>query len=214
MAKSNVKQLQAKDPSAEKGALKAIGGSRSDDFNKVLVNQAVQTLWTKHSDKEGIDRQYQAVIASLMGITPKDELEGMLAAQLVATHAASMECYRRAMLNEQSFEGRKENLTQANKLARTYTTLLEALNRHRGKGQQKVTVEHVHVHAGGQAIVGSVEQGGGVARRDEPHERAITHAPQCPLWSKDEKRSAVPVSSDAEREVSDARGPIPGGTER
>src|SRR5258708_25891945 len=27
-------------------------------------------------------------------------------------------------------------------------TLLEALNRHRGKGQQKVTVEHVHVHSG------------------------------------------------------------------
>ena len=26
-----------------------------------------------------------------------------------------------------------------------------------GKGLQKVTVEHVHVHSGGQAIVGSVE---------------------------------------------------------
>jgi hypothetical protein len=41
--------------------------------------------------------------------------------------------------------------------ARTYATLLEALNRHRGKGQQKVTVEHVHVHEGGQAIVGNLE---------------------------------------------------------
>ena len=28
-----------------------------------------------------------------------------------------------------------------------------ALNRYRGQGQQKVTVEHVHVHSGGQAIV-------------------------------------------------------------
>ena len=37
---------------------------------------------------------------------------------------------------------------------------LEALNRHRGKGQQKVTVEHVHVHEGGQAIVGNVESRG------------------------------------------------------
>ena len=70
-----------------------------------------------------------------------------------------MECYRRAMIGEQSFEGRRENLSQANKLSRTYTTLLEALNRHRGKGQQKVTVEHVHVHEGGQAIVGNVEGG-------------------------------------------------------
>ena len=55
-----------------------------------------------------------------------------------------MECFRRAMLREQTFEGRKEALSQANKLSRTYATLLEALNRHRGKGQQKVTVEHVH----------------------------------------------------------------------
>jgi hypothetical protein len=113
--------------------LKSIGGSRSDDFNNVLVNQAIQTLWTKHADKEGLDEQYQAVLVGLMGIGPQDELEGMLAAQLVATHAATMECFRRAMLNEQSFEGRKENLTQANKLSRTYTTLLEALNRYRGK---------------------------------------------------------------------------------
>jgi hypothetical protein len=65
------------------------------------------------------------------------------------------------MLPEQSFEGRRENLNQANKLSRTYTNLLEALNRHRGKGQQKVTVEHVHVHSGGQAVVGTVEAPGG-----------------------------------------------------
>ena len=44
----------------------------------------------------------------------------MLAAQMVAAHNAAMECYRRAMLGEQTFEGRKENLTQANKLSRTY----------------------------------------------------------------------------------------------
>jgi hypothetical protein len=38
--------------------------------------------------------------------------------------------------------------------------LLDTLNRHRGKGQQKVTVEHVHVHKGGQAIVGNIEAQG------------------------------------------------------
>jgi hypothetical protein len=52
---------------------------------------------------------------------------------------------------------RDSHLNQANKLSRTYATLLESLNKHRGKGQQKVTVEHVHVHQGGQAIVGHVE---------------------------------------------------------
>ena len=90
-----------------------------------------------------------------------------------------MECYRRAMLREQTFEGHRENLSQANKLSRTYAVLLDALNRHRGKGQQKVTVEHVHVHAGGQAVVGSIETPGGGDQRqseDQPHAKQIAHA--------------------------------------
>jgi hypothetical protein len=65
----------------------------------------------------------------------------MIAAQLVACHNASMECYRRAMIGEQTFEGWRENLSQANKLSRSYAMLLDVLNRYRGKGQQKVTVE-------------------------------------------------------------------------
>jgi hypothetical protein len=55
-------------------------------------------------------------------------------------------------------------------MSRTHAALVEALNRHRGKGQQKVTVEHVHVHAGGQAVVGIVEAGEGLRQklRDNP----------------------------------------------
>jgi hypothetical protein len=146
--------MDADDPYDLKGVLKRLGGSQSDHWNKVLIDQTVQTLWPKHSDQE---RQNRAALAGLIGIGPQDELEGMIAAQLVATHNATMECFRRAMMPEQTFEGRRENLNQANKLSRTYATLIEALNRHRGKGQQKVTVEHVHVHAGGQAVVGIVE---------------------------------------------------------
>jgi len=111
------------------------------------------------------------------------------------------------MLGEQTFEGRKENLNQANKLSRTYASLLEALNRHRGKGQQKVTVEHVHVHAGGQAIVGAVEAGGGVTSeyRDQPNAKALRHAPVAPLWGEDQEREPVPLAGDAEREVPPSR---------
>ena len=91
----------------------------------------------------------------------------MIAAQLVACHNASMECYRRAMLPDNSFDQRHGNLNSANKLSRTYSTLVEALNRHRGKGQQKMTVEHVHVYEGGQAIVGNVESRGEGSHRNQ-----------------------------------------------
>ena len=198
----------ANDPDDRKGALKNIGGSQSDHWNNLLANQAIQTLWVKHSDKESLDRQLRATAAALVGIGPKDELEGMIAAQLLAAHNAAMECHRRAMIGEQTFEGRRENLNQANKLSRTYGTLLEALNRHRGKGQQKVTVEHVHVHSGGQAIVGHVENPGGgdqAKSEDQAHAKQIAHAPQPTVRRADTEREPVPVASDAESPVPDAR---------
>jgi hypothetical protein len=34
----------------------------------------------------------------------------MIAAQLIAAHYAAMECYRRAMVSEQTFEGRQDAL--------------------------------------------------------------------------------------------------------
>jgi hypothetical protein len=191
-----------------------IGGSMSDHWNNILANQAVRTLWfSEKADTEEIERQRHATVDALIGIKPKDELEGMMAAQLLACHNASMECYRRAMIREQTFEGRRENLNQANKLSRTYATLLEALNRHRGKGQQKVTVEHVHVHEGGQAIVGSVEAGGGVAPKSKDQAHALSYAPGQTLRSTDPARDRVSVARDEERQMPDARRGFDGCTE-
>jgi hypothetical protein len=201
----------ANDPDDLKGALKKVGGSMSDHWNSLLANQAIQTLWLKHSDPEMRDRQMSATVAAMVGIGPKDELEGMMAAQLLAAHNAAMECHRRAMLGEQTFEGRRENLSQANKLSRTYAVLLDTLNRHRGKGQQTVRVEHVTVQAGGQAIVGHVETPGGGDRpksEDQPYAKQIAHAPQPPMWSADEEREPVPVTSNAERPLPTARGNV------
>jgi hypothetical protein len=189
--------LKAVDPSSGKGELKQIGGSQSDVWNNLIVNQVVRTVWTKNSDKEERNLQYEGTISALIAISPKDEIEGMMASQLIGAHNAAMECYRRAMIGEQSFEGRRENLNQANKLSRTYATLLEVLNRYRGKGQQKVTVEHVHVHRGGQAIVGNVQhQGGGYLSKSKEQPHAIEHTPGEEVRSEDTQRQPLPISGD------------------
>jgi hypothetical protein len=201
------------DPKDLQGRLRFMGGSASDHWNNILVNQATSSLWVAHSEEEEQDRQRSATVVALIGIRPKDELEAMMAAQLLAAHNATMECYRRAMLPEQTSEGRSQNLNQANKLSRTYAVLLDALNRHRGKGQQKVTVEHVHVHSGGQAVVGMVgDPGGGVGAKleDQPHAKQIAYAPRPPMWSADKAREPVPVARDAERAVQTARRKISG----
>ena len=85
-AEGNQPTIGAVDDSDDyRGALKRIGGSPSDKWNHVLANQAVQTLWLGNSNKEAGQRQCGATIAALIGIRPKDELEGMLAAQLLAS---------------------------------------------------------------------------------------------------------------------------------
>ena len=88
----------------------------------------------------------------------------MLAAQLVASHILAMDCYRRAAGGGE-LEPWREALAQGNRLTRTFTMMVETLNRHSGRtGQQTVRVEHVTVNDGGQAIVGAVatgEKGGG-----------------------------------------------------
>jgi len=55
-----------------------------------------------------------------------------------------------------------------NKLARTYATQMEALKRYRTGGEQKVTVQHVSVREGGQAIVGNVTQAGRETAPEKP----------------------------------------------
>jgi hypothetical protein len=189
-----------------KDVLKAFGGSESPDWNTVLANQVINTVWNFPATDDEKKRKRGAALCGLIGILPRDECEGMIAAQLIGCHNASMECYRRAMIPDQTFQGRQENLNQANKLSRTHATLLEALNRHRGKGQQQVRVEHVHVHDGGQAIVGNVEtKGGGVSKelKEQPH--ALAYAPGAPMLGPNAQREAVPVARDAERPLPDAR---------
>ena len=118
--------IQVRHPSEQTGDLRFLGGSASDAFNTILANQVTNALWLARADEDERQKRMSAAVAGLAGIGPRDELEGMLAGQLIAAHSATMECYRRAMMPEQPFEGWREALTQANKLSRTYATLLEA----------------------------------------------------------------------------------------
>ncbi|MCF1710273.1 hypothetical protein L0V05_15780 [Tabrizicola sp. J26] len=99
------------------------------------------------------------VMSVVRGIAPKDELESMLAMQMGAIHAATMTLARR--LNNVTSIPQQDAAERAlNKLARTFAMQMDTLKRYRTGGQQKVTVEHVTVNEGGQAIVGNLVHGG------------------------------------------------------
>lgn len=94
--------------------------------------------------------------------SPRARVTGRHKPRLGAIHAATMMLARR--LNHVETIPQQDATERAlNKLARTFATQMEALKRYRTGGQQKVTVEHVTVNSGGQAIVGVVTSGGGGA---------------------------------------------------
>src|SRR5262249_54292044 len=84
-------------PRWQSGELKPFGGSGSDTWNKLVANQVAKCLSTIGFTEEQRNSQFKATISSLIGISPQDEIEGMIAAQMIAAHAAAMECYRRAV---------------------------------------------------------------------------------------------------------------------
>ncbi|PWK56874.1 hypothetical protein C8D95_103106 [Silicimonas algicola] len=111
---------------------------------------------------------FRRALEQYESLAPRDGIEGMLAAQMIGTHAAALECLRRAAHSRERFADREQNLKHAQKLMALYTQQVAALNKHRGKGQQKVTVEHVHIEAGAQAIVGNVDSGAGKHNKASP----------------------------------------------
>jgi hypothetical protein len=121
------------------------------------------------------------------------------------------------MLPDQPFEAAQGLRKAAANASRTFVELLSALDRKRGKsGQQVVRVEHVHVHPGGKAIVGSVTQGPGGGVAAETAEEPRTSPPRLahdtslgtvlpPLRVADAERETMPRSGDVEQPLPDAR---------
>ena len=144
-------------------------GTESTERAMHLLNQLAPTVQDLKGDDAAFFNRLAVAMNSIAEFKPRDEIERMLVTQMLSVHESSMECFRRAMMPGQSFEGRDMNLKHAERLTAIYARQVEALDKHRGKGKQKITVEHVHVHAGGQAIVGDVT----AAKGDTPSPAAL-----------------------------------------
>lgn len=128
-------------------------GSPDIDFFKTIMSQVSSTL--PNGDSEEVSN----FITGLMhGLRPRDETEGVLIAQMAGTHNLIMEYMRRAMIPEQYLEAADDYTNRAYKFMNIFLKQIETLQKYRGKAaQQKVIVEHVHIHEGGQAVVGHIE---------------------------------------------------------
>ena len=140
------------------------------------------------------------MLAVIKGIEPRDQVEAMLAAQIAAVHMASM-TFARRLAHVDNIPQQDSASNAFNKLARTFATQAEALKRYRSGGEQKMTVQHVHVAEGGQAIVGNVNaptEGVGVRKKSEVQPHALGYAPGVAMPRQIEaERATLPSSGRA-----------------
>jgi hypothetical protein len=198
-------------------ALQQVFGTISTDFAGMMLGELADAVTT---DRDTIDEKtLNGSLGALHGINPGDEVEAMLAAQMVATHLAAMECLRWARAPGQTFEGRDMNLRHATKLTRTYTMQVESLKRYRSKGEQRVVVQHQHVNVTAERAAVQVNSGvdpapGGREAVSKPEEqphapekpRSVAFEPDTPLPCPDPARDAMPTAgSEREGAVPHAR---------
>ena len=163
----------------------------------MLTVQAVNASVRGGTDAKADQHITNGILAAVTGLAPRDEVEGMLALQMAATHNAAMEMLKRTML-DQTIEVSESLINRATKLLRTYTAQVETLNRYRNAGRQQVIVQHQHVGiTADKAVVGINAPGGGAGLSIEmeglPH-ATLADAPVPAMWGANPAGDALQVS--------------------
>lgn len=107
---------------------------------------------------DGLDEVNMSFMISMVqNLKPRDCVEAMLVSQMVSVHVMAMRCAQQ--LATACDPARQDSAARAlGRLARTFPAQIEALNRHRSRGEPAITVQNVSVGDGGKAIVGNVTQ--------------------------------------------------------
>lgn len=123
---------------------------------QLLAHQVSDSV---NAGRLGNERQRDMMECSLAlyaALEPGDATESLLARVAVATSNASMDSFSRAAQSGCHPAARDLNLKYGIKAALAVVELTKALDQHRGRHRQTVSVGQVNVQSGGQAIVGNV----------------------------------------------------------
>jgi hypothetical protein len=130
---------------------------RSENFRRGLSKQLIDSAWTFGKDPQEEAEARVGALETWRTFEPRDATEALLVAQMIGTHNAAMGYLHRASLETLPPEMCERAANKAVQLMGIFQNQAAALDKHRGKGQQKITVERVMVGSGGQAVVGNVE---------------------------------------------------------
>ncbi len=137
--------------------LRKVCGTKTPTVAFALASHVASLLvWNRPDPKRGLD-VLTTPAAFLAEFNPQTGVETLLAVQMIGVHEAATVFLRRAQPDTDTGDEADRNVNRAVRLMRLFNDQLGMLAKLKGTAsQQKVTVEHVHVHDGGQAIVGAV----------------------------------------------------------
>src|SRR5947209_1062579 len=142
---TNPKEAETSRPKKNLALTQEATGASSPEGAAVRLNELISIMRWEGSDDPSAPAKIANALQTMEELAPRDGFERMLFTQMIALHHAAIECFRRAMNGGQELAVRESNLKLAEKLTAKFAAHMETLNKHRGKGQQKVTVEHVNV---------------------------------------------------------------------
>ena len=166
-------------------------GGASLESASHLLGHVMGSVRRKDGDlSEGVN----ARLALIAGIAPRDELEAMLAVQMVGTHGLICEFQRRLLNSVETIPQQDSTGNLLAKLQRTFIAQMETLKRYRTGGEQRVSVLHQHVNVTADKAAVAINAPNGAAggpgvpeiSKEQPHEpeqQQITHEPGAPLPS-------------------------------
>jgi len=121
-----------------------------------------------------VDEEFEIAMPLLFELKPQNLSQALLAVQTAGVHCASLLYLKRAAVfatRSLNSEAADASMKMAMQFMRLFIEQLEMMAKLSGKTrQQKVTVEHVHVNDGGQAIVGAVTAPANRAKEEESNE--------------------------------------------
>ena len=129
-------------------------GSISDDFLEISLRHLQSAARMPGAGPSEL--AINGALAMVAAAAPQNEIEAALAVQMACTHMVAMAVMSR-IGGAHGGSHRLPGLASAtSKLLRAFSSQADTLRRLRTGGDQNIRVEHVHVHKGGQAIVGAV----------------------------------------------------------
>ena len=143
------------DDLSEEHKQKLFKSTNTDLIDKLINETTIISMDKPSLELEDLDDAKAKAKNYMSSILTGDGLETMIAAQMTAVHNLQVSAAMFAK-HHKDVDRMRTYVNMVTKLSNTFIQQAQFLSKLQGKGQQKVTVEHVNVHEGGQAIVGNV----------------------------------------------------------